>query len=182
MRTGAPSAFTDDSLTPFIAVELEFDSGSVRLWNGYIDLEIDGSTFIGSADLMAVSGVEETGEIAAKGINMTLSGISTSLISIALSENYQNRTARVYIGSIAANGTVSAYTLFSGRMDVMTIEENGETATISLSAENRLIDLERPRVRRYTSEDQKSLYPGDLGLDYVNDLQDKTLDWGKSTD
>jgi len=181
MRTGAPSAFTNDSLTPFVAVELEFDSGIVRLWNGYVDLEIDGETYIGSANLMAVSGVEESGEISAKGVNMTLSGISSELISVALQENYQNRTARIYIGAIADDGTVSSYALFAGRMDVMTIEENGETATISLSAENRLIDLERPRIRRYTSEDQKSLYPGDLGLDYVNDLQDKTLDWGKST-
>jgi len=181
MRSGAPSAFTDDSLAPFIGVELEFDSGIVRLWNGYLDLTVDGKAFTGSADLMAISGVEETGEIAAKGVNMTLSGISSELISVALQENYQNRIARIYIGSIADDGTVSSYILFAGRMDVMTIEENGETATISLSAENRLIDLERPRVRRFTSEDQKSLFPGDLGLEYVNDLQDKTLDWGKST-
>lgn len=181
MRTGTPSAFSDDELSPFIGVEMEFDSGILRLWNGYIDLTIDGKAFVGSANLMAISGIEETGEIAAKGVNITLSGISTELISVALQENYQNRTARIYVGAIANDGSVASYQAFGGRMDVMTIEENGETATISLSAENRLIDLERPRIRRYTSEDQKSLYPGDLGLDYVNDLQDKTLDWGKST-
>ena len=32
--------------------------------------------------------------------------------------------------------------MFDGRMDVMTIEDAGDTASISLSAESRLIDLE----------------------------------------
>lgn len=180
MRT-SPSEFTQDSFSPFLAVELSFDSGSVRLWNGYEDLTVDGETYIGSGNLLQISGVEETGDIAARGVTMTLSGLDTSIISIALSENYQNRAARIYLGAITAAGVVQSYQVFGGRLDVMNIEESGETATISVTAENRLIDLERPRIRRYTSEDQKSLYPGDLGLDYVNDLQDKTLDWGKST-
>lgn len=180
MRT-APTGFDADSLNPFLAIELEFDSGAVRLWNGYGEITVDSDTYTGAGSLLAVSGVEETGEIAARGVTMTLTGISSDLISVALSENYQNRAARVYIGSLSDVGAVSSYQLFGGRLDVMNIEESGETATISVTAENRLIDLERPRVRRYTSEDQKALYPGDLGLDYVNDLQDKTLDWGKST-
>ena len=180
MRT-APTGFDADSLAPFLAIELEFDSGAVRLWNGYGEITIDSDTYTGAGSLLAVSSVEETGEIAARGVTMTLTGISSDLISVALSENYQNRAARVYIGTIASDDSISSYQLFGGRLDVMNIEESGETATISVTAENRLIDLERPRARRYTSEDQKSLYPGDLGLDYVNELQDKTLDWGKST-
>ena len=181
MRTGTPSAFNDDSLAPFFAIDLAFDSGAVRLWNGYYDLTVDGEEYIGSGSLLGISSIDETAEIEANGVTITLSGIDSSLISVALTENYQNRTAKIYIGAIADNGTVSSYQIFSGRLDVMTIEESGETATIAVTAENRLIDLERPRTRRYTSEDQKSLFPGDLGLDYVNDLQDKTLDWGRST-
>lgn len=180
MRT-SPSEFNQDVLSPFVAIDLAFDSGAVRLWNGYTDLTIDGDTFIGAGSFLGVSSVEESAEIAARGITMTLSGISADLISVALAENYQNREARVYLGAIQSNGTIQSYQLFAGRLDVMTIEEAGETATISVTAENRLIDLERPRTRRFTSEDQKALFPGDLGLDYVNDLQDKTLDWGKST-
>jgi hypothetical protein len=181
MRTGTPSQFNDASLTPFIAIEMDFDSGTLRLWNGYRDITIDGNTFIGSGTLLAISQVEETGEVSAKGVSITLSGISSEIISVALSEKYQNRTARIYLGAIADNGDISSYQLFAGRLDVMSIEDGGDTATVSVTAENRLIDLERPRIRRFTAEDQKSLYPSDLGLDYVNDLQDKTLDWGKST-
>lgn len=181
MRSGTPSDFSSDSLSPFLAIDLAFDSGAVRLWNGYGDLSIGTNRYTGAGTLLNISAIEETAEIQANGVTMTLSGIDPSLISVALAENYQNRSAKIYIGTIAADDSISTYQIFAGRLDVMSIEESFETATISVTAENRLIDLERPRTRRYTSEDQKSLYSGDLGLDYVNDLQDKTLEWGKSS-
>lgn len=181
MRTGTPSDFSADSLAPFMAVELLLDTDPVRLWNGYGDLSIGIHRYTGAGNLLAISAIEETADIQANGVTITLSGIDPSLISVALSENYQNREAKIYIGTLADDFTPSSYQLFGGRLDTMDIEEAMETATISVTAENRLIDLERPRVRRFTSEDQKSLFTGDLGLDYVNDLQDKTLEWGKST-
>jgi hypothetical protein len=66
-------------------------------------------------------------------------------------------------------------------MDQMNIEETGDTSTIELKVENKLIDLERARVARYTSGYQKSLYAGDLGLDFIEDLQDKPVSWGRSS-
>ena len=71
--------------------------------------------------------------------------------------------------------------IFSGYMDQMNIVDGGETSTIELMVENRLIDLERARVARFTSGYQKSIYPGDLGLDFVEDLQDKDIVWGRSS-
>ena len=61
----------------------------------------------------------------------------------------------------------------------MSINDTGETLTISVSIESRLIDLERPRIWRYTSEDQKRVYPTDKGFDFVNDLQSKQIIWGR---
>lgn len=180
MSRNSPSTFDNSEVNLFLAVKLEFDSGDVRLWNGYDDVTIDGEEYIGSGSLLSVGGVEESGEVSAKGTAIALSGIDASLISIALQENYQNRTASVIIGTIDS-GVFSTYTLFRGRMDVMEIDEGSESASIRLTAENNLIDLERPRSTRYTSEDQKTYYPNDLGLDYVADLQDKQIDWGKTS-
>ena len=72
----------------------------------------------------------------------------------------------------------SVYQLFQGRMDSMTINDGGDEIIITLSVESRLIDLEKPNETRYTSEEQKRLFSGDLGLDFVTDLQDKDINWG----
>lgn len=176
-RTGSPSDFNNSELTAFMAVELFFDSGTVRFWNGVGDLTFNTNTYTGTGQLLSVSQIEESAEIGAKGVSLTLSGISSTILSYALNENYQYRNINIHVGSISA-GVADSYQIFSGRMDVMTIEEMGETCNVSLTAENRLIDLERPRVRRYTSEDQKSLFPGDKGFDFVNSLQEAEIQWG----
>ena len=61
----------------------------------------------------------------------------------------------------------------------MSIDDGGQTCTISVSAESRLIDLDRTRERRYTSEDQKIDFPNDKGLEFIADLQDKEIIWGR---
>jgi hypothetical protein len=67
-------------------------------------------------------------------------------------------------------------------MDVMIIREQSDTCTIELKLENRLVALERAITRRYTEEDQKNLFAGDKGFDFIPDLQDKQLVWGKKAD
>lgn len=178
MARNYPSDFDNNSMVLFYGVELGFDSGTVRLWNGTHDAVIEGETYTGAGSLLSISEVEETSEIAARGVSMTLSGLDSSILSVALQENYQNRTARVLFGTVSG-ATYTAYTLFKGRMDVMTVSEGADTATVNITAENALIDLERARSIRYTSEAQKQLYPTDKGLDYVADLQDKEILWGR---
>ena len=181
MRTNAPTEYLEVELRPFFAVEIVLDSGPLRLWNGYGDLQFDGKTFTGGGTLLTVSEVEETAEIEAKGLTLRLSGLPSEILAITLQEPYQNRIARLFVGALKPDDTVQRYELFAGRLDVMEVEESGATASVSVTVENRLIDLDRARVRRFTSEDQKSLFRGDRGFDYVNDLQDRPIEWGKTS-
>lgn len=185
MSRNVTTAFNDilvsDNLSPFLAVDLSFDGGNFVAWTGYGNITFGGTTYIGGGDFLNVSQISETADIQANGINVTLSGIPSDLISSALNETYQGRSAKLYLGVLDANGAVVAdpYLIFSGRMDTMGIEDTGDTANISLTAESRLIDLERSRERRYTSEDQKIDYPNDKGLEFIADLQDKEIVWGR---
>lgn len=52
---------------------------------------------------------------------------------------------------------------------------------IELMYEDRLVDLERPRERRYTHEDQQIRLVGDKGFDQVPELQDAQDTWGGGT-
>ena len=54
----------------------------------------------------------------------------------------------------------------------------GATATITVNAESRLADWDRPRVRRYNHEDQQIDYPGDMGFEFVPQMATKELRWG----
>ena len=194
-----------DVVRPFNAVELKFDGDNViRLWTGVGTLTLDdGTEWVGAGTLLSISDVEETAEMSVKGATVSLSGIPSEVISLALSEPYQGRVCNIYFGTFSQGSILqesSSYILlqdgsrinlettdkdfseiFSGYMDQMNIEESGETSTIQLLVENKLVDLERARVARFTSGYQKSIYAGDLGLDFIEDLQDKQIPWGRKS-
>tara|TARA_R110000803_G_scaffold32023_6_gene70909 strand:- start:2459 stop:3037 length:579 start_codon:yes stop_codon:yes gene_type:complete len=180
-------ALTDRVVKPLLAVKLDFSDGILRMWNGYGDLTmtVDGSsqTFTGGGDLMGVSQIEESSMLQMSGVTLTLSGIKSSLIATALSANYTNRDGAIYLGLINTAGNIvsDSYTLFKGKMDVLNISEGEETTMIQLKLENRLITFEKPANRMYTLEDQKVDYPNDLGFEFIPDLQDKEIIWGKKT-
>lgn len=176
------NALDDDVVKPFFALELLFDGNqTLRLWTGVGTLTYQGFDWFGTGNLLQIDTIEETSEIAAKGATITLSGVPSEVLDLALTEPYQGREARVLFG-VHLDGqqdTSSMTEIFAGYMDQMNIDEGEGGSTIQLTVENKLIDLERPRTARFTSAYQKSLYPNDKGLDFVEDLQTRELVWGK---
>tara|TARA_Y100000004_G_scaffold192202_1_gene252352 strand:- start:21 stop:578 length:558 start_codon:yes stop_codon:yes gene_type:complete len=181
LTSAVNTIFESSSVTPFLAINLAFDGGNFLAWTGYGNITFDSTTFVGAGDFLSVSPIKESSEVQANGIDITLSGVPSSLISSALNETYQGRSCKLYLGVLdSSNAVVSdPYVLFSGRMDLMNIDDSGEKANISVTAESRLIDLDRTRERRYTSEDQKIDFPNDQGLEFITDLQDKEIIWGR---
>lgn len=197
-------SISEDVVYPFFATELRFVDNIIRMWTGQGTLVLeDGTEWIGLGQLLSISSIEETSEMAVKGATITLSGIPSELLSLALSTPYQGRVAKIYFGTfqqgsilqetgnyilLEGGGRINLESmstgfneLFSGYMDQMNIEEAGDTATIEMAVENKLIDLERARVARFTSGYQKSIYPDDDGLNFIEDLQDKKIPWGRKT-
>lgn len=161
----------------FVAVELMFNSGALRIWSGIGDKSIGGQTYTGTGSLLSVGGIEESDDLSAPGASISLNGVDSSLVSLAIQEPYQNRDCRILLGS----GN-DFFEIFSGFMDVMTIEDSGETCIINLTVESRLIILDRKVPLRYTQETQNSLYPGDTFFSTVASLQDKKVDWKMGRD
>lgn len=163
-----------------VLFEGEFASGWVRLWSGVGTLSWDGKSWSGVGTLLGISGIDETNEIRASGLTVSLSGVPSDLLSAALGDARSGKTGRVYLAFFSGGSIVADPILqFEGRLDVPAIEDGPETATISISYESELIDLERARERRYTPEDQAIDFPGDLGFDYVAALQDAQITWGR---
>lgn len=190
LSSGVSSTLNDDVIYPFFAVELNFDSGTftaadgttqdrvLRLWTGLGTLTYDGNQYFGTGNMLDISSIEESTEIAAKGATITLSGVPSQVVSLALSEPYQGRECTIYFGMTSAQSSLTE--VFTGYMDQMSIDEGPESSTVQLTVENKLIDLERPRVGRFTSEYQKSIYSEDKGFDFVESLQEQKLTWGRA--
>jgi len=170
------TALSQPEVEPFYAVEMNFDSSPVRFWTGYGNRTIGSDTYIGTGNLLSISGLEEVNDISAKRITLQLSGVDATLVSLALQEPYQRRECKIYFGTTDS----TTIEVFSGLMDVMTIEDGGETSTISLTVESKLVRLEKASNRRYTEANHQSRYSTDTFFNYVADLQDRDVIWGRN--
>lgn len=183
LTSSMETAITADLVRPILLLQCKFDSGDLNLWNGIGTLTVSSVDYVGAGTLLAIGEIAESSELQANGITVTLSGITDPLLSKARDEDYQGRELIVKLGAMDAANAVIAdpVTVFSGFMDTMAINDASETATIQVTVENRLIEFERTRVRRYTAEDQKIDYPNDKGLEFVAEMAEKEIVWGHSS-
>jgi hypothetical protein len=176
IASGLLSALTAGSIKPFYAVEMLFDTAPVRFWTGHGDRTIEGETYIGAGSLLQIGDLEEIGDLSAKGATITISGLSDEMVSLALIEPYQRRACRIMLG---VRGEDAVIEMFSGKMNVMTIEDGADSSTIALTLESRLVELGRAKPRRYNHESHIARYPNDNFFSYVADLQDRQVPWGR---
>jgi len=193
--SGLLAALTGNSVEPFYAVELLFDVktttdvngdpidiGPMRMWTGLgnrtINVRGTDQVFAGTGALLNIAAAEEVGDLSAKAMTISLTGLDSSIISLAMQEPYQRRKARVYMGEKSVPSVVE---IFSGQMDTMQITDEPDMSTVVMTIESKLVELERSRNWRYTDESHKSRHSGDTFFSYVQSIQDQQVAWGRAT-
>ena len=164
---------------PVYFVKLTLDTGNIRLNSSDRNIVFSGQTYLGVGRMGTVSAVEDTVQLQAASIQMTLSGIPTSFLQIALAENYQGRYVRLSLGLLDDTYELvkNPVLIFVGLIDQMSVVV-GKYATITLTAQNELSRWEVPRIRRYTNEDQRLRYPNDTGLRFLEQTVEREIYWG----
>jgi hypothetical protein len=177
------TAIQASEIHPILIAKISTAGGDVRVWTGIGDLTFNAETYIGTGTFGGVTEVQERTDLSANGIGFTLSGVPSDIISTALGEVEQGRDCTLWLALLnTSSGALinNPYEIFAGFTDIAVITEGAETSSIVINAENRMISLERTRVRRYTHEDQVSEHSGDKGFEFVPTLQDKVVMFGKS--
>ena len=168
---------------PVAFVKIAFDTGTLRFnasdRNYNISVDGDGSQqYLGVGRIGGISQVAETSELQATGLTMTLRGIPSENVALALAEDFQGRICRVWAVYLDVDFQVIldpllAYEGFIDKMDIAL----GETAQVSVQVEHEFTRWESANIRRYTNEDQQLLFPGDRGLEFMPNAE-KEFFWG----
>jgi hypothetical protein len=172
ITTAALAALVAPTVQPVYLVACEFTSGVDYMWTGIGTVVWDGFEWEGMGDLLGVSSITQTAELSAEGISISMSGINAGDVSSAISDVATYLTVDVYLGFLSAGVIiVDPVHVFSGHLDVPSLQDNGDTATISITAENDLILLTKSSMMRYTNDCQQIFFPLDTGFQYVPSVQ-----------
>jgi hypothetical protein len=182
ISTAALAALQSRAVALAYLVEGTFQTGPVYLWTGFGNLTWNGNTWVGVGQLGGISPIEDGATVeATRGITLTLSGIDPTLLPLVLGEFQLRAPVTVYLGLFAGGALIAnPIVAFSGLMDQPIIDLDGKTAILSINCEQRLLELNVATDRRYTADDQQRDWPGDLGMQFVNGIQEMTIYWGNA--
>ena len=176
------AAIQQNVVRPALLCYANFPDGEIRIWSGFGTLYAAGQEWLGLGSMIAIEDITETADTAQNGMSVKLAGIPSDLFSAVILGNYQNRRAEVSLVVFDADGEIigEPVTLFRGLMDSDTVRDTGREVSVTIHLESALSDQLRPRIFRYTHEDQQTKYPaaGDKGLEFVAALQNLQLKWG----
>jgi hypothetical protein len=203
LASNTAAQYAATHVNPIIFVKLEFDTaapnstGTIRLHNGlgtYNWNANDGAgirAWQGTGDLGQISAIEEGDEISPYSIQLTLSGIDTSIAAEAARETYYQRPVTLYVGALNASDELVATpdVIWTGFIDTMDAVLGGDSGdSIVLTAESELAMFDRSSNYLYTNAQQQHDSPigpdsnnpqPDTFFTHLQEMEDLTLDWGK---
>ena len=178
LTTAQKNLLTGQNLKYFWAVVFEFPSETSRMWSGIGDKVIGGETYQGTGSLLKIGDVVESGELGAYNTSLSLSGVPSDLLSLALSIDYRNSKCTIKQGF--SGGSVSEFVsdVYIGFVDSMNIVEGADTSTITVSLESALAVLTRRSSLRYSDANQRARFSNDKGMEFIESLQNRAIAWG----
>lgn len=173
--------FASEVIRPVILVDLELDAAPLRIWTGLTDLFYRNATYKALSGFDTGVSIRESIGLDVLATDFRLSGLQLEFLSISLTENYQGRLCRIYMGALDSRGEfLGRELLFTGYLDDMPISLAADRADILIKAANVLTRNSRALGLRYTPEDQRLVDPTDTLFDNVIGLNASSVEFGST--
>ena len=173
---------TQSIFSPVLFVMLTFRSQTMYLCSAPFNVTFNGQKYLGLGTLGGISSTQEGTEIQADGISLTLSGLNPNIATECESDIQPLAPAKCWLGCMNQGLLIGTpYLFFSGVVDTPTLTVTPQTLSITLKLESRMLLLNKPSSRRYTSADQHANgYADDTAFAWVERVNDISLKWGEA--
>lgn len=185
MNRGASSSVqTEVALSanaPIHLFELYLDGATTYATDAYRTIEWNGNTYPALGHFLDFDGIEESADMLISQCRVSLSGVDQTMIAAVLAHEYIDRRLCIRTGFLDGSEAViiDPLPIFDGRVDAPEIAEDpvAGTCVVTISASSHWIDFERAPGRHTNHEEQQIYFPGDLGFEYVSQLN-RQIKWG----
>src|SRR5688572_7778743 len=93
-------------IRPCILYQGNFEGGTLRFWTGVGNLSWNGHTWTGGGNLLGISPLSESGQVENTGFTVSLSGMPSAAIAIALANARQGKPGKIWLALLDAAGEV----------------------------------------------------------------------------
>lgn len=171
-------------IRPVWIIRLDIKDDPLLVWTGRGsfsptgtgDPDLDGQIFTGVGDIGEIGAIQDT-EKGSKALTLELPGVDLTKPLLAQIVNdlriWQFREAWIWFGVLDTvnNFVVNPFRVKTGRMDTMTLENNGTEGSIKAVIESHQSFISRALGTRYS--EQQDIDPTDISQTFIHDLANK---------
>ena len=137
-------------------------------------------TYTASGHILGIGSAQEGSTPIKNSLNLTLSGVDQTYISVALNENIINDTVQIYRGFLDSSNALigDPFLLYDGFINQYSIEDDTNTAGIGLEITSHWGNFEKVSGRRSSDVSQQRHFASDKGFEF-SALTVLDLKWGR---
>ena len=164
-------------------VELQLRSGTARYTTWPVTIEALGQVWQGTGNLGSISPLHESEDGAEEKLSLTLSPVDLGTRALALGDpsDYQDRPVNVWVAMVSAETYMLAgapVRRFSGVMDQLKLERDGNNATITMDCRTASYDVRsNPAALRMNNVQHQTRFPTERGFEYLTSLIGNEAVW-----
>lgn len=173
-----------------ILVEMDFLSGTQYVTTWPVSIVTAGHTYIGIGSLGSVSGLSESEDRSARKVKLALAIVNQAMLAtlIGPAGEYRRRRARIYQQMMTETFVPAGTPIhrWTGFMDKVMVDRDAPSSVNGSPGLGQVIvecsragvpGSRRKSTLRSTHQQQIAKYPGDLGLEYQQELLEKPSLW-----
>tara|TARA_B110000858_G_C17789497_1_gene469050 strand:+ start:413 stop:970 length:558 start_codon:yes stop_codon:yes gene_type:complete len=161
-------------------VKMDFSSGALYYTDYISDLSSQGDNYSAIGHFLDIASPQETQELKVGTININLSGVEQSFISVFLNSQWINREVLISRALISSTGAIipDPFKIFEGYMTQFQVDENGDKSDVVVAVSSHWADFDKKAGRHTNNNSQQYYFSGDKGFEYASSIV-KDLKWGR---
>jgi len=181
MRTISASTLTALQSDNFnLATLVQFDfATAVRITDWARNISYGGNTYTSSVHLIDYGTFNESAELRINSVNLTLSAVEQTYVSLFLSTNYMDTRTRLWRAVLDSSDAIvgDPILVYDGRISGYSISDTDTDSTISVDVASHWKDFELTNGRKTNHNVQQLHFSGDKGFEFAAVTQ-KDIKWG----
>lgn len=166
---------------PVRLIYIDWPGGAVYAHTGVGDIVFQGKIWYGTGSYGSVSDVELNSNIGSHTVTIGISGIDPKTLTEVVTQNVINREVELWYGVLDENWQlIDAAPYFYGRVSGTSITRYQDDA-IAVQATSKTADWSKSRSERFTHESFISVNPGDFFCQYVDQMAEREISFGGSS-
>jgi len=155
-------------------VEMQFSTGTQRLSSFNQTINWGGYDWSGLGQILRIAPVEESEGADPKALTFTLVAAQAAWLAVAIGpvEEYRGRAIKMYMCPMDTSYVIvgTPVLCWRGIMDTAIINIDGEEGGVQIKCETSAYALKRRPIFRINAAQHRLRYPGETGMDYLDDL------------